>query len=361
MKISQPSELTALLAKVPVVASTPSLMMGTLKHLCVLDDYKVFRESVDSPGRYLPEEPTLILSETSESPFPVLNLEEGLILQPEKISESLFDNFSLFKKLFLTQSGINSLISKFVHKDCIILVVVDGLSYFDCLEYDYIKPCLVEGLSLTKQGFLSIFGKPTIAQSLFDTGFAQRYGFTYWNRDIDKEITNRVFFGFSPEQLFQVKEFDCAVSILRKKNLYKSYVQIVVEGLDGLCHNTRDRPLVKPHVERIFSRLNELEEVLKLQKLSALIIMTSDHGILWDVKKLVVKNDPVFKDSSGKRWTSGAINRDYLRVVSQMGRKFSLLKYPYITRKVASTEWGVHGGISAWETVVPLYMKEVKP
>jgi hypothetical protein len=36
------------------------------------------------------------------------------------------------------------------------------------------------------------------------------------------------------------------------------------------------------------------------------------------------------------------------------GKEFALLEYPYLRRDLRANEWGVHGGLSFEESVVPL-------
>jgi hypothetical protein len=36
------------------------------------------------------------------------------------------------------------------------------------------------------------------------------------------------------------------------------------------------------------------------------------------------------------------------------GRAFTLLNYPYLRRRLRANEWGVHGGLSFEESIVPL-------
>ena len=88
-----------------------------------------------------------------------------------------------------------------------------------------------------------------------------------------------------------------------------------------------------------------------------LTLLTADHGILWrdalgERARLV---DDVFPDDvRSPRYIKGSILRAYGRCVRSEGQNYTLLGYPWLTRPLHNNEWGVHGGISAWESVVPL-------
>jgi hypothetical protein len=42
------------------------------------------------------------------------------------------------------------------------------------------------------------------------------------------------------------------------------------------------------------------------------------------------------------------------------GKEFAMLEYPYLRRDLRTNEWGVHGGLSFEESVVPLFSYHVK-
>jgi hypothetical protein len=89
--------------------------------------------------------------------------------------------------------------------------------------------------------------------------------------------------------------------------------------------------------------------------------LTADHGILWrDQLKADERFCPELapEDARHPRYALGGIARDCARVWRSDGTTYSLLRFPYLTRPLRHTEWGVHGGISAWESVVPLVIRE---
>lgn len=357
MMIVSLQQLEQLLKDYPIIVQGKRLLLGCITDLEIIRDYEAFEKILDRLDHNEINKIAIIDDKASQGKFPVVSLQG--VIDTVKLSEYIFCNRNTFNNLLTKQSEVGTLITRFADKDVIVLVIVDGMSYFDCCKYSNVEPCFVDGVTLTREGFLSIVGKPNIAEKLFDLGFFDLRGYTYWTRDEDSSITNEIFDCFPPTSFFKMKEFEDALEDLSQQKLFKTFVQIVMNGLDHLCHSGRDRPIVSAYVQRTFDRLRHIEDVIKDKKRSGVVIMTADHGIIWNLDELQVVNDYFFKEASGVRWTSGTILRDYIWNVNVGGRNYSILKYPYITRRIRSNEWGVHGGISAWESLTPLYIKEV--
>ena len=151
------------------------------------------------------------------------------------------------------------------------------------------------------------------------------------------------------------------LSELEKHKLYKTYVQIIISGLDQFAHEFRDRPPIRAWVERLFSYyIPSITEILRNKRLTGQIYMVSDHGILWkpnrrDKKYIVVPEI----QATRKRLLSGHKIRNNVIHVTCFGDDYSLLKYPYIYKDFRSNEWGTHGGISYFKSIVPFYKLEV--
>lgn len=71
-----------------------------------------------------------------------------------------------------------------------------------------------------------------------------------------------------------------------------------------------------------------------------------------------VADDLFAEDIGSPRYVKGSILRGYGRVCRCRGQSYTLFRAPYVTRRFRNNEWGVHGGISAWESVVPFITRE---
>jgi len=136
---------------------------------------------------------------------------------------------------------------------------------------------------------------------------------------------------------------------------------VTLSGLDQLCHAHRDRPPVDYYRRTIFRNVANLSDQMVDRFGSALVIVTADHGILWREQlepELVVASDLFGEDKASPRYIVGARRRGYGRVCLSQGRDHTLFAVPYMTRRFRVNEWGVHGGLSAWESLVPLIVRE---
>ena len=234
-------ELELLLKKYPVIVQGNSLLLGCIEGIKVAANYNGFVKSLDMLENVEVGPVAITDNKAPQDRFPTVTLIDPL--DTVKISHSLFYNEEVFRSLMTTQSEISNIITSYAEKDVVVLVIVDGLSYFDCLEHLGVNPCFVDGVTLTREGFLSIVGNPTIAQKMFDIGFFDLIGYTYWTREMDSAITDEIFCGFPSTALHKIREFEDSLKDLRQQKLLKTYVQIVLNGLDHLCHSSRDRPI----------------------------------------------------------------------------------------------------------------------
>lgn len=70
--------------------------------------------------------------------------------------------------------------------------------------------------------------------------------------------------------------------------------------------------------------------------------------------------DKIFsEDAKHPRYVLGSLLRDFTHIRKIDAQTYSLMRIPYITRPLKNTKWGVHGGISAWESIVPLIIRTV--
>lgn len=129
-------------------------------------------------------------------------------------------------------------------------------------------------------------------------------------------------------------------------------VQIVRTGLDGVAHRQRERPNVEATVADILSDFERLAAVFERKGVSAWLHLISGHGILWAHEH----NFQVygFGSADHPRHYEHAKRGEHVLNVEFESKEFALLEYPYLRRALRANEWGVHGGLSFEESVVPL-------
>lgn len=235
-----------------------------------------------------------------------------------------------------------------------VLIVIDGLSFTDFPE-DLAVPCLVDGVSLTREGMRRLVGVPHIAERLFERGISNRVGFSYWDRH--NQLVDQLFFTFAQGQLRKVESFDEIIEWLQTKHLNnRTYVQIIRAGLDGYAHHHRDRPPKEHLLGAIKKDVANLIDRLRGLGMTFVLVLTADHGILWHNE---FPDDAVFLDE-------GAVPVRYYRgkeKVPQILRQFGVwhsrdnafsLPVTHHRRRLRNVEWGCHGGVSMAESFVPL-------
>ena len=272
-----------------------------------------------------------------------------------ELNRVLLKRYNFIKATMLCQSQIADQILCCADSETVVLILVDGLSYADVKRHapqwlEHAVPVLVDGVSITEQGMLRIIGKPSLAQRLFDMGFRHLIGFTYWER-AEEPLTDRVFTGFG-DQVRKVKSFDDVLAELDGEELFGTFVQIVRMGLDGVAHRQREKPNVAAIVTSIFADFERLITLFRRKGVSAQLYLTSDHGILWAHEHAL----QVYESSGAEhlRYYEHAKHSQHVLNVEFEGKEFALLEYPYLRRELRANEWGVHGGLSFEESVVPL-------
>lgn len=271
------------------------------------------------------------------------------------LNRVLLKRYDFIKANMLCQSQIADKIVCQADTEAIALMLVDGLSYDDIKRYapewlPYITPVLVDGASVTEQGMIRIIGKPPLVYRLFDMGFRTYLGFTYWERS-QEPLTNRLFTGFG-NHVHKVRSFDEVLAAIENAELRGAFVQIVRTGLDSIAHRQREAPNVAAMVSGIFSNFQRLIEIFKHKGVSAWVYLVSDHGILWAHEH----NFQIYEFSSAEhpRHYEHAKSGEHTLIIEFEGKEFALLEYPYLRRRLRSNEWGVHGGLSFEESIVPL-------
>jgi len=271
-----------------------------------------------------------------------------------ELNRVLLNRYELIKANMLSQSQVADQIASEAGGDCVLLMLVDGLGYSDMKQHasrglGNLTPVLVDGVSNTEQGMFRLIGKPSLAQRLFDLGFRTCLGFTYWER-AEEPLTNCLFEGFG-DRVSKVKSFAEVLAALEGEDLSGAFVQIVREGLDGAGHRQREKPNVESLLSDILEDFERLVHLCERKKLAALLHVVSDHGILWAHEHDLRPYE--FGEAGHPRYYEHAKYGEQLLALEFGGREYSLLNYPYLRRNLRSTEWGVHGGLSFEESIVP--------
>lgn len=284
--------------------------------------------------------------------FPKISIKENF--WDLDFNKHLSEKYDFAKQVFLPQSQIKSKIAEdCTGLDIVLLIIVDGLSYLDCLEWENVIPCLVDTVTITDCGYRNIVGgRIDLAQLLFYKGYRNFLGFSYWDKEEKNELTNIIFKSFSTVQKIQM--FDEIKKEIDRPKLKKSFIQIVMQGLDGIAHKNRDIPLIEPLTAKIYNSVCDLAYFLSKKNLRGRVYVTSDHGILWKHKNnlLTVPSESAHNHYHARYYPTKLPTKEGRRF-SIFGHNYTSLYYPYILRQLRSNEWGVHGGISLQESIVP--------
>jgi hypothetical protein len=348
------AQLSKKIAKTPIVVSNNKESL-----LCLDEEFEIVSDReicalLDSPLDRIEKGNYVIFTNNSKClrRFPNVGIREPF--WSLNFNENLIEKYETAKNLFLNQSEINKeILKQSLNADFIILIIVDGLSYTDCLNWENVQPCLVDTVTTTEFGFMNIIGyKKTIGNHLFDYDFRKFFGFSYWEKEKKNILTDVLFRGFPHVNKIQtIKE---VWQILQRQSLDKSYIQIVTSGLDGLAHKCWDEPLIEQRLQQVKQNIDFLFDELSKTRLSGLMYVTSDHGILWKHRNSL-KKIPFEKSehTMSPRYYKGAFpNKEGIRFTVK-GNSLISLKYPYLIRELRTNEWGVHGGISLQESITP--------
>jgi hypothetical protein len=277
------------------------------------------------------------------------------------LNSVLLKRYDFIKANVLCQSQVADEIVRQADSEAIAVVLVDGLSYADvkrCTTKWLVHPVpvFVDGVSTTGQGMARIIGKPPLAHRLFDMGFRVCLGFTYWERT-EEPLTERLFVGFG-DRVHKVKSFEEVLSALENVELGGTFVQIVRMGLDIATHRQREIPNVAAMVADILADFDRLVQLYVRKGVSAWVHLVSDHGILWAHEHNLQTYE--FSSADHPRHYEHAKSGEHTLTVEFDGKEFAMLEYPYLRRDLRTNEWGVHGGLSFEESVVPLFSYHVK-
>ena len=154
--------------------------------------------------------------------------------------------------------------------------------------------------------------------------------------------------------------FSEAIAELRTANLEHTFVQVVREGLDGLAHGRREvTPAeVRETVQAIRSDALTLFDVLSEGPRPAALYLTADHGILWKAEHAfeTLETD----DHAHPRYGASPPTDEKLATRFECNaRTFYVYHWPYVGAAIRRNDSGVHGGLSAQESIVPFIRWEL--
>jgi hypothetical protein len=355
-------QLDAVLERTPVVYEGEPLLLAELDNLAVERDVWRYVQRVDDLAP-VPVERTVLLGPVTNyfDRWPVVRTEDRTPANLTQFNQCLFRNYEQVRRFAFVQSEIADQVEEDLSVDIVLLLLMDGLSYSDWMEHPGVQSCLVEGPTITTVGFRNIVGQPTIARRLFEKGFHKRMGFSHWDRS--NELTDMFFRGFDPAtQMVKVNEFKEVLLALDRLSTEQTYIQILVNGLDNICHRHRGRPAIAAIARHLYEDvLLALVEQLQKMRATALVYATADHGILWRPEPETEEELVVIRDerTDSRRYAKGALLLPHARQISCYGANYTVLAYPYLFSPLTNLEWGTHGGISFQESVVPFVKLEV--
>jgi hypothetical protein len=344
----------------------PAGFTGNRLNLLFLDDAEIIPDGASYLRRLddldlLDERREYLLQADVPWPFPRIAIDERP--DPWRVSEALFQRFDEARRLLPTQGDIAEIISHRVRRHApsvVALIIADGLSYYDLPEDQPAEPCLVDGITTTEFGYRRVLGQPEISRRLFNLGYAQQLGFTYFSPDTN-DLSRDLYSTLAPSQIHRISAFDQVMDHVRGQRFSRAYIQITMSGLDQLSHAHFDRPPRDHYLQRIIANYQSLIECLSAEHERLLVALTADHGILWREviePRLEIVDDLFQEDMRSPRYVRGSVMRRYGYPCRSGGKNYTLFGVPWMTRGFRNNEWGVHGGISAWESIVPLMIHE---
>lgn len=368
------ADLENRLHRMPVLADVhPLVPLALPEGTRIVSDSVELLAELDSPQ--LHRESNLLLLET-KSPLaqrlPVVDCHQlpSLALLNERLPFNLaYARRHLLRTIDLAAHISQDVAFDMAHHmaDVIVFYLVDGLSYWDVGNWSFdVQPCFVDGPSVTYRfveeggkkvnelvGFPGIIGRPPLAERLYGLGYRQARGYSYWDRE--NIIADYMFRGVS---LTRISSFEGLVTLLREAPLQPpTFIQIVQEGLDGLAHHRRElrRAEIEAAIDKIRIDVSKLVDWLKASGYSATVYLTADHGILWRTEHPF--RPLLYSGERQPRYARVTTSQDPPAQVTRFlagNVSYDLFHYPYLAKDIKSNDSGVHGGLSAQESIVPL-------
>lgn len=299
--------------------------------------------------------------------FPNINI--PLLPEEPELSQALANALETPIPDLLRQSEIASEIARGAPgSQVVVLLVLDGLAYEDVLDWRYPanwqwkrRPCIVDGVTLTTAAMPRVIGTPPLAHRLFQKGFKQHLGFTYWERD-SNALTDILFAEFSKNQLMKVSEFAQILDHLVDSSFNTpTYIQIVRDGLDQFVHRHRERPDIRNVLRELERSICHLLDLLATLRCSVRVFVTSDHGILWYQQQTVITGPGNVQSARYVADEVDGTDNRFFRISDMSGDYTVIVGPQHICRNRRNNEWGFHGGISGRESLIPFLMLDYRP
>jgi len=363
-------ELLQLLDRTPVISSIhPVSLCFFPDNVMVYDSLAQLAWELDAPQPTLPQRILVTAGDPYyQHRFPTVRCEHDPFTPA--LNQVLYDHYEYIEAHMLSQQGIGErILNEAGDAQVVVLMLIDGLSYRDVVNWQRegefevkIEPCLVNGPTVTRIGFRNIVGDPPLAARLFDHKFVHRLGFTYWYRE-DNTLTNYLF-----RTIGQIEKVGHFAEILQTLRAYfgqsrrdKTYIQVLLSGLDGYAHRQKRKPPVEAIVAEIQHELFSLTRLFLELGLGARIYLTSDHGILWrdEFEPKIIGNAPGKSNPRCCGWSELYHQAEPGKRFNLHGEELFCLNYPKLRRELHIDDQGVHGGISFQESIVPFVSVEV--
>ena len=347
--------------KAPVISPLPPLATFYLDDLSIYRSVDGFHRDLYDPHHQF-ERDVVIDMDSRYYEYPHINCTADPVTPAlnDVVDWANEEHHDRVRQDLLQQSQIKDYILDTVTgEDFLALVIIDGLSYdaLRNLSDEVLQPVIVDGITTTEPGFRRIIygGDPaSVYASLTSEGFYTGYGFTYWERgqeDLSTDLHSAM-----GQNVHRIRDFGEVVSTIGSDAPFseKTYVQVTRMGLDQDSHNRKEKPNRDVVCEEILSDIESLAETAAEVSDNFRILITADHGILW--RDQLPDDPPIVHDewTSHARFLTGHHELEHGMLADDRMDPVTGLAYPYLTRELKNTEWGVHGGFSYQESIVPL-------
>ena len=348
----------------PVIASLPKLAQFYLEEFNIYSSVDDFETDLYDPD-HLFQNDVIIDADEHHPDFARLSCDEETV-KPRLntvVDWATNTDYQRLENELLVQSRVKEhILDSVSSEDLVILIIVDGLS-FESVRGTAVdaKPVFVDGISTTEPGYRRViygegqYSPTSVYADLLDAKrFYNDLAFTYWERG-DEDLSTDLHSSMS--SVTRISSFTEVVDDLREEYPLeeKTFVQITRMGLDQDSHNRKEEPNKSAVVQDILDDLGKIHETANKLSDQFRIFLTADHGILWR-DQLPPEPSIVCEDyHPHARFVEGGISiKEGRTIFDRDGTKTTGLGYPHLTRKLANTEWGVHGGFSYYESIVPL-------
>jgi hypothetical protein len=346
----------------PVICPLPKLASFYFDELAIYTSLDNFHYDLYDPD-YRFEQDVVVSSDEHHPDYTRLSCDE-VPVRPrlnEIVDWGDREHHDRLQRELLPQSSLkNQILRSVTGENIVVLLIVDGLSYESIRTTNLTsQPVIVDGITTTEPGFKRIiYGNDNVSlysELLHKKNFTNKFGFTYWNRGQEELSTD--LHASMGNDVYRIRDFSEAVERISEDAAFtnRTYIQITRMGLDQDSHNKKEAPDHDAVIENIIEDIQMLESELSDQEESYRIFATSDHGILWRTQ-LPDSPDVILDDYKHQpRYVTGRKKVPHsMTFTNPDGEIVSGLAYPYLARDFKHTEWGVHGGFSYYESIVPL-------